>query len=212
MMDWKTVLFAAPHTDDAELGCGGTMARLLEQGSRVHVAVFSSAAQSLPPGAPETLLREECQAATARLGVPADNLTIFDYPVRHFPAHRQEILEDLVALRARIRPEAVFAPASGDLHQDHQVVHAECLRAFKDYNLFGYELPWNQISFSAQAFVDIQERHLVRKIKALGAYASQRQLNRVYFSEDFQRSLARVRGTQNKTSLAEAFEVLRLKL
>ena len=57
MNSMRRVLVLAPHTDDAELGCGGTIARLLRDGVDVFVAAFSTAEESLPPGAAPCRLR-----------------------------------------------------------------------------------------------------------------------------------------------------------
>lgn len=207
----KTVLVLAPHTDDAELGCGGTLSRLLEEGAGVFVAAFSTAQDSLPPGAPPTLTRDEFTEAMRRLGVPGENVRMYDYPVRRFTAHRQEVLEDLVDLRRRIKPDTVFLPAASDMHQDHQVIAAEGLRVFKEGTVWGYELPWNHVTFSAQAFVTLQRRHLEAKWQALSAYQSQIQLGRPYFEWGFIEGLARVRGVQVKAEYAEAFAVSRVR-
>lgn len=211
-MQLARVLVLAPHTDDAELGCGGTIARLLEEGAHISIAVFSTAEESRPPDAPAGMLRDEFANAMRIMGVPEKQLFIYDYPVRRLSYYRQEVLEELVRLRRAVAPTAVLLPASSDLHQDHQVVHIEGLRAFKDLTLWGYELPWNHVSFSAEAFVCLQERHLMRKWEALCAYKSQLQLQRPYFERDFIWGLARVRGVQVRAEYAEAYEVLRVRL
>ena len=207
----QRILILAPHTDDAELGCGGTIARLLGEEAEVHVAVFSACEESLPQNAHRSLLRDEFMDSMRILGVPDNNTRILSYQVRHFPAHRQAILEDLVSLRSQLDPALVLVPASSDLHQDHQTVHAEGLRAFKDRTVLGYELAWNQITFSAQAFVTLNQSHVRAKWDALQAYKSQFQLARNYFSWQFVEGLGRVRGAQVKSEYAEAFEVLRIK-
>lgn len=208
-MSPRRALVLAPHTDDAELGCGGTIARLQREGTNVYVVAFSSAAESLPAHLPqETLVREFANAMDS-LKVPAENTTVLGYPVRHFPAHRQAILEDLVRLRARWQPELVLLPASTDVHQDHQVIHAEGLRAFKGASVWGYELPWNDITFSSQALVRLERADLNAKWAALTHYRSQIDLRRPYFRQDLIESIARVRGVQIGAQFAEAFEVLR---
>lgn len=206
----KRVLALAPHTDDAELGCGGTLARLLEEGASVHVVAFSTAKDSLPPGVPPMLTQEEFAEAMRRLGVPTQNVLTLDYAVRTFSYCRQAVLEELVQLRNRIKPDLVLLPSAHDIHQDHQVVAAEGLRAFKETTVWGYELPWNLVTFSAQAFVTLQRRHLDAKWRALTAYQSQFDLGRPYFNRDVIEGLARVRGVQAKAEYAEAFEVARL--
>jgi N-acetylglucosamine malate deacetylase 1 len=206
------LLFVAPHTDDVELGCGGTISRALEEGAEVHVSAFSTAEESRPEGTPRTVLKDEFIAAMSTLHVPDSHLTVYEFPVRHLDSHRQQVLEGLVALRNSIDPSMVFAPASSDVHQDHQVVHAECLRAFKHLTLWGYELPWNHVSFDANAFVQLERRHIDAKWQALQKYETQFALGRPYFSLEFIESLARVRGTQAKAEYAESFEVVRVRM
>jgi len=209
--EFQRFLVLAPHTDDAELGCGGSLARFLEEKKEIHVVVFSSAEASRPKGSPKTLLRDEFFKAMKELGIPKSNLEVHNYPVRMLSYHRQKVLEELVKLRKEIAPEMVFLPSGSDLHQDHQVLHAEGLRAFKETSLWGYELPWNHITFSAQAFVTLERKHIEKKWKALSAYKSQFSLKRAYFSHDFIVGLARIRGTQVKSEFAEAFDVTRIK-
>ena len=207
----QAVLVLAPHTDDAELGCGGTIARLLREGSDVFVAAFSTAEGSLPPGAAPTRLRDEFLCSMQVLGIPPDKTFVFGYPVRRLSYHRQELLEELVKLRNQVNPNMVFLPSASDLHQDHQILNAEGLRCFKDMTVWGYELPWNNIGFPAQAFVTLEPCDLHAKWEALQAYKSQFELGRPYFSREFIEGLARVRGVQVKAPYAEAFEVMRLK-
>jgi N-acetylglucosamine malate deacetylase 1 len=211
-MNFRRVLCLSPHTDDTELGCGGTMARLAEAGAEVFVAVFSACTESLPPGAPPDALKHECLAALSVLGVPRSNIHLFDYPVRRLGAHRQEILEDLVSLRQDIDPDLVLLPASTDLHQDHGTVHAEGVRAFRDRTVLGYEEPWNHLQFAPTTLVRLQRHHIERKWEALCAYRTQLALGRSYFASEFIAGLARVRGTLVKAEWAEAFELVRLTL
>jgi len=205
---WERVLVLAPHTDDGEFGCGGTMARLVEEGSDVRYVAFSIATRSLPEGfAPDTLARE-VKDATAELGIPPANLTVHDFDVRTFPEHRQDILELLVALWEDWRPDAVFQPSLHDIHQDHQVIAAEGLRAFKRTTILGYEIPWNNFDFSYGAYISLEERHLARKIAAVEKYASQH--HRRYANAEYIRNLARVHGTNVNKELAEVFQVYRI--
>ncbi len=205
-------MILAPHTDDAELGCGGTIARFLESGGDIYLAAFSTAEESLPSGSRPTRLRDEFLESAKTLGVPRKNVFVYKFPVRRLSDHRQEVLEELVKFRRDINPDAVFLPAGSDLHQDHQVLHAEGVRAFKHLTIWGYELPWNHITFSAQAFVTLRARHLKAKWKALQAYKSQFDLDRSYFSWEFVEGLARVRGLQVKAEYAEAYEAIRIKV
>ena len=144
----KRVLILAPHTDDAELGCGGSIARMLEQDADLHIAAFSTAEESLPASVPKTQLRDEFMKSMKIFGISEDRIHIYNYPVRKLSYNRQEVLEELIRLRGSFATEWVFGQASSDLHQDHQVLYAECMRAFKEIPVFGYELPRNHFKFS----------------------------------------------------------------
>ncbi|MBN1184051.1 MAG: PIG-L family deacetylase [Bacteroidales bacterium] len=201
------VLFLAPHTDDVELGCGGTIAKFIEEGRVVYVVSFSIAEESVPSGFPKDSLLKEFKAAMKILGVNLNNLYTYRYKVRNFPEYRQEILEEIVKLRNKIKPDIVFVPSPNDIHQDHQVIASEGLRVFKKISILGYELPWNNIIFETKSFVKLEKKHIEKKIEALKCYETQK--HRSYLNESFITSLARTRGTQFENEYAEAFEVLR---
>jgi LmbE family N-acetylglucosaminyl deacetylase len=204
----KRALVLAPHTDDGEFGCGGTMARLVEAGCDVRYVAFSIATRSLPDGFPPDTLAGEVRDATTSLGIKDDHLTVHDFDVRTFPEHRQEILELLVALWEDYRPDIVFQPSHHDVHQDHQTVAQEGLRAFKRTTIFGYEIPWNNFDFAYGAYVGLEQRHVERKVTAVQCYASQQ--HRRYANADYIWNLARVHGTNVNREYAEVFQVYRL--
>jgi len=194
------------HADD-EFGMAGTIARMVEAGAEIHYACFSPCEESIPQGWDRDVLKREVRAAIKVLGIPEERFSLYDFGVRHFPAHRQELLEELVTLRRRIDPQVVFVPAMSDMHQDHQVVAREGLRAFKNVTILGYELPMNTISFQHACFIRLEERHLEVKMRHAAAYESQ--AFRTYLKPEFIRALALVRGVQINQEAAEAFEVIR---
>lgn len=207
MLVKKRVLVLAPHTDDGEFGCGGTIAKMVEEGSEVFYAAFSACQQSVLPQFPSDILITEVKAATKVLGIKPDNLILFDYDVRTFGYHRQDILDDLIKLRSELKPDLIFMPDMQDVHQDHNTIAVEGLRAFKFASILSYELPWNNLTFSTSSFVPLEESHIQTKIQALQEYKSQ--AHRPYSNEDFIQSLARIRGVQIGTNYAEAFHVVR---
>ena len=208
MIDNNKILILAPHTDDGELGCGASIAKFCSEGRQVYYAAFSTCKKSLPAGLSGDTLEKECKQAIATLGISEKNLMLFDFEVREFPANRQEILERLIFLQREWEPDLVMIPDATDIHQDHQVIHQEALRAFKKTSILGYELPWNQQSFMANYFIRVSKENLDKKIKAIQAYESQSHRN--YTQADFLQSLARVRGVQCQAEFAEAFTVYRL--
>ena len=205
---WRRVLVLAPHTDDGEFGCGGTMARLADAGCDVRYVAFSIATRSLPEGfAPDTLARE-VREATAELGIPEDRLTVHDFDVRTFPEHRQAILELLIELWNDFEPDVVFQPSHHDVHQDHQGIANEGLRAFKRTTILGYEIPWNNFDFSYGCYVALEQHHLERKVAAVEKYASQQ--HRRYANAEYIWNLAKVHGTNVNRAFAEVFQVYRI--
>lgn len=204
---FQKVLVLAPHTDDGELGCGGTIHRLIQLGKEVHYVAFSTCEESVPEGFPKDILTHEVKAATASLGIKAEHLHILNYQVRHFPAKRQEILEDMVALNKQIKPDLVFCPSSFDIHQDHQTISQEAKRAFKNTSLLGYEFIWNNYTFSSQCFVALSEENISKKVAAMECYKSQSK--RLYAKDKLIRGAANYRGLQVQVEYAEAFEAMR---
>ena len=204
---WQRALVLAPHTDDGEFGCGGTMARLVEAGCEVRYVAFSIATRSLPEGFPPDTLAREVREATAALGIPAEQLTVHDFDVRTFPERRQEILELLIGLWNELEPDVVFQPSLHDIHQDHRTLADEGLRAFKRTTILGYEIPWNNFDFSYQAYVSLDRRHLQKKVDALEKYASQQ--HRRYANPEYVWNVARTHGINVNREYAEVFQVYR---
>jgi N-acetylglucosamine malate deacetylase 1 len=205
--DFERVLVLAPHTDDYELGAGGTISRLMEGGSDLSCAIFSTCDKSVPKGFPKDCLMHESRAAATVLGLRQDKLQIFNFPVREFHVYRQEILEHLVRIRDEFHPNLVLVNGGSDIHQDHQILHNEAVRAFRETTVLGYELPWNMIDFSSKAVVALEPVHIELKNMALAAYKSQ--MHRKYFDKEFISGWAQVRGVTIGATFAEAFEVIR---
>ena len=205
------VLVLAPHTDDAELGCGGTIARLVRSGYRVITVAFSAAEDSVPKGFPRDVLRTENRNAAQKLGVKPEDALVLDFQVRTFPEHRQRVLDTMIRLNREYRPSLVFVPSATDTHQDHKTVADEGFRAFKRTTILAYELSWNTLEFSNRCLVTLEEEDIQKKIAALYEYNSQ-QACRTYVNEAYVRALALVRGTQIQKPLAEVFDVPRLIL
>lgn len=207
MNSLNRILILAPHTDDGEFACGGTIARFIDEGKECYYAAFSSCDESVPYGYPKGVLIKELEKATRVLGIKDEYRIIFNYKVREFPHSRQEILEDMVKLNKELKPDLILLPTKYDTHQDHNVVAAEGFRAFKKCSMLGYEIPWNNLTFISSGFIEINSEHLKKKVDALKCYESQS--DKDYASEEYIRSLALTRGVQFGVKYAEAFEVIR---
>ena len=197
----KKALVLSPHTDDAELGCGGTIAKMIEEGWAVHIIYFSAVAERYPN------LVEEAAESSKIMGVTHE---ILDFYTRFFPRDRQDILQALYDHSRSIQYDVVFTPTTTDIHQDHGVVTEEAKRAFRNCTLLGYELPWNNLSVSLNCFIPLKERHIKKKILALDCYDSQK--HNPYFNEKFFRSVVKMRGIQLASDFAEGFETIKVRL
>ena len=204
------ILILSPHTDDAELGCGGSIIKFLEEGHEILWCVFSTAEESVPDNYPKETIKNEFLNVCKKLKLREEQYFIFNYRVRKLPDYRQEILEKLVEIKKDFIPNLVIGPSLNDYHQDHLVVANEMIRAFKSCSaIICYELPWNHVTFSNQMFVRLEKSHIQKKLELLSSYKSQIIKNRSYFSEEFIYGLAKMRGVQSNSEYAEAFEIVR---
>jgi LmbE family N-acetylglucosaminyl deacetylase len=143
-----------------------------------------------------------------RLGVSDNRVRISYLKVRRFSDDRQAVLDELIAARKAVRPDLVIAPSLRDMHQDHQVVAQEALRAFKNgCTILGWGYPWNIKTFDTTAFIQFEEEDLGRKIAAIGEYRSQR---KPYMEPEIIRAWALTSGVAVGVRYAECFEVARL--
>lgn len=202
----RRILVLSPHPDDAELGCGGTLARFMNAASPHLVLAFSWCEESNPG----VDLQHEWWSSLRRLS--ARGLTAAEYtgrmlPVRRFSEHRQAILNVLIAVRKQFDPEVIFTPATTDLHQDHAAVTQEARRAFKHRTLLGYHLPWNEVEARYDLCVPLTADCMNVKEAALACYESQK--HRGYFELGNVDSIGRVGGLRCGHTWAETFEVLR---
>ena len=113
---------------------------------------------------PLDTLKNEFLSVVSYLGLSENQYEICTYPVRNFNLHRQEILEKLVSIRRDIKPDVVIGPSLHDVHQDHQVIANEMVRAFKtSASILCYELPWNHTEFENQCFSKLNRAHIEKK-------------------------------------------------
>src|SRR5690606_6909644 len=108
---------------------------------------------SLPPLVDSCVFMKEFEASSRVLGIDPDRVILRSYDPRNLFDARSDILQLFYDMSRELKPDLVLIPNSKDIHQSHEVVHAEARRAFKFTTLLGYELPWNSLSFSMDVFV-----------------------------------------------------------
>jgi LmbE family N-acetylglucosaminyl deacetylase len=214
-------LVIAPHPDDEVLGVGGTMARLAEEGSEVHVLVVTKAG---PPLFDEDFVRrgrEEAIQAHALLGVQETHfLSLPAASLDTIPHH--ELNGQLLGIFEQLCPDTVFIPFGGDIHLDHQNVFLSALVASRPKGVatpgavYAYETlsetnwnaPYLAPSFVPNTFVDVTE-YLERKLEAMRRYSSQVQPFPHERSIEALQALATLRGSTAGFRAAEAFVLIR---
>ena len=207
------ILICAAHTDDETIGAGGSIARWVEEGNQVHVLCFSTCYESLPrnyqglpgPYITETELGDACEI----LGC---TFSIHETPVRHFPEHRQSILETLTYYKRNYNPNLVVGPSINDIHQDHKTVAEEMRRCFWRYcNIISYELPWNSARFNPTLFVGLSWDQEEKRDLAIEQYRSQIEKDSgdvMRIASDHSNCRA-IHHAVDGDTYAEAFEVIR---
>lgn len=204
------ILVLSPHTDDLEFGCGGMIQQLIKVGHEVAVIVFSKCEKSLIENKmPADMLYKENLKALDILGIK--NITHLGLENRMMFQRRAYILQILFDYNKENDVDLLLIPSVDDLHQDHEVVSKEALRAFRRSHatILMYEGVATD-NFDPNYFVLLTEDELAKKVEALMCYKSQRIL-RPYFDKEIITGLARHRGSFIGVKYAEAYKLVRGK-
>ena len=218
----RSVLIFAAHPDDEVLGCGGTIAKLADEGVIIHVAfladgVFSRTDDTEMQQVKLSARRAAAQKACNILGARS----VF---FGEFPDNRMDtialldIIKPIEALIAKYQPDMVLTHHSGDINIDHQRIHKavatacrpQCGHSVKTLLCFEvpssteWQLPSDASVFAPNWFVDISNT-LDRKLAALDAYAAELRAWPHPRSKQGVESLARWRGATVGVDAAEAF-------
>jgi LmbE family N-acetylglucosaminyl deacetylase len=197
----RRVLAIGAHPDDIEIGCAGTILKLVEQNAVAEVlwVVLSGDGERA---------REARRSAEALLeDVPRSEVVVRDFPDGFFPYEGQRIKDFFEQLKDEFSADVVFTHQRADLHQDHRLSCELTWNTFRDHLILEYEVPKYDGDMSApNAFVPLDERLRRRKIDHLMSYFGS-QLSKRWFKEELFSSLLRLRGMEcnSPSSYAEAF-------
>jgi len=199
----ETVLCIGAHPDDIELGCGALIADISDQTNVVCVTLSDNQENPLL-----ARLVEEHQESIRILGVKPENDILRQFSTRRFPAARQEILEVMIELKKRYHPEVVLVHTGQDIHQDHKTVTEEALRAFRGTTLLGFDVLRSSYGFFPNFLVEVSEKAVQTKIKALRAYTTYE--DKYYFDQSIIHATAIRHGALAERPFAEGFDILRI--
>jgi LmbE family N-acetylglucosaminyl deacetylase len=197
----RRVLAIGAHSDDVEIGCGGTLLKLIEQKavSEICWVVLS--------GGTDRAAEAQRSAEAMLEGVPKAEILLRDFPDGFFPYEGQRIKDFFEQLKADYSPDVVFTHQRADLHQDHRVCCELTWNTFRDHLILEYEVPKYDGDMSApNAFVPIDAHLHRRKIDHLMEFFGTQRSKR-WFQEELFSSLLRLRGMEcnSPSSYAEAF-------
>jgi LmbE family N-acetylglucosaminyl deacetylase len=197
----RTVLCLGAHSDDIEIGCGGTLMTLLAEQPelQVHWVVFSAGGER----------GGEARASAEKLLEPAAkrNIVLHNFRDTCFPFFGLEIKERFLQLQREVQPDLIFTHRREDLHQDHRFVAELTWNAFRNHLVLEYEIPKYEGDLGGpNFFVPLAENLARRKIEHLLAhFPTQRE--KPWFTAGTFEGLMRLRAVEcnAKSGFAEAF-------
>jgi len=196
-----TVLCLGAHSDDLEIGCGGTILKLLHRHHqvRVHWTVFCSSGPR----------KQEAEAGAARFlaGAKEARVSVLEFRDGFLPYLGGEVKDHFEQLKAQVDPDLIFTHYRHDLHQDHRLVCELTWNTFRDHLILEYEIPkYDGDLGQPNLFVRLDRELAGRKIQHLmDTFASQR--GKGWFDAATFEALLRLRGVESQApeGLAEAF-------
>jgi LmbE family N-acetylglucosaminyl deacetylase len=223
----RPVLVVVAHPDDEILGCGGTVARLGQEGREVYFAILGEGITSRHANREDadprrsSLLHRHAQAAAAIVGVK--DIFLYQLPDNRLDTvpllQVVKVVEELVD---RMKPEVIYTHHPGDLNVDHGVIHRAVLTATRPKagqpvrEIYAFEVPsstdWAfgslQPAFRPNVFVDVTAT-LEAKIAAMACYETESREFPHPRSPEALRAVAMRWGSVAGCHAAEAFELVR---
>lgn len=199
----KRVLFLGAHPDDIELGCGALLHKIAKKTDVLCVTLSDN--QKNPDL--QKVKSEHFQSMQV-LDVPEEKIVLGPFTTRVFPNARQEILEYFLKLRKDFNPDLIFTHTRQDVHQDHNTMTDEALRAFRGITVLGFDVVRSSYGFFPHFLVEVSEEDAAAKIEALSKYETYR--DRYYFNAELTRSIMVRHGALAERPLAEGFDILRI--
>lgn len=196
-----SILCLGAHSDDIEIGVGGTILSLIASGVKldVHWCVLSAAGHR----------RGEARASAKAFleDTQRSKIEIADFEDSYFPSQGREIKKWLLEVKERGHPEVVFTHSRSDAHQDHREVSQLTWNVFRDQLVLEYEIPkWDGDLGQPNAYVPLTAECLQRKIGLLHEHFGT-QRSKDWFDRGTFAGLARLRGIECRAPehYAEAF-------
>lgn len=203
-----SVLCLGAHSDDIEIGAGGTILQWIGAGIRleVHWCVLSALG--------ERAAEAEASAAAFLGGASCTKVELGEFKDSFFPYEGSKLKQYFAMLKSRVNPDIILTHRKDDAHQDHREVCQLTWNTFRDHLILEYEVPkWDGDLAQPNGYIPLAAKLLERKIELLIAnFGSQR--SKDWFDAETFRGLARLRGIECRASegYAEAFVLHKVRL
>lgn len=196
-----TALFLGAHSDDIEIGCGGTVLQLAEEYPELDV-------YWVVIGAAGSRIDEAQKSAELFLtSVKQKQIIIKNFRDGYFPYYGAEIKDYFEELKSQFSPDLIFTHYRRDLHQDHRLIEELTWNTFRDHLILEYEIPKYDGDMGApNYYICFDEGSALKKVRYLNeSFISQR--DKYWFTEDTFLSLMKLRGVEARSEgkYAEGF-------
>ena len=219
----KSVLVIAAHPDDDVLGCGGTIARHVNEGDNVSILLLADGEGARGSSTHVEARKHNCISAAACLGVSQNDVIFCNFADNQMDSVALlDIIKVIEGVASKIEPEIIYTHHHGDLNIDHVLTHKAVMTAFRPMPdqsvkaIYGYEVlsssgwasPYSDSIFTPQHYVDISSVW-DKKLKALEEY--DREMRPFPHARSFEAVEAQAiyRGSMMGLQRAEAFSVIR---
>jgi len=199
----KRVLCLGAHPDDIELGAGAFLHHILPENEVLCVTLSDN--QKNP--ALQNIVNEH-YASFEKLGLSKENVIVEKFETRKFPEQRQEVLEYLLKLRREYKPDLILTHTRSDIHQDHNVITEESLRAYRGTTVLGFDVVRSSYGFFPHFLVGVTEQDVEAKLAALAEYKTYH--DKYYFDPALLRATMVRHGALAEKPYAEGFDILRI--
>jgi LmbE family N-acetylglucosaminyl deacetylase len=200
------VLALGAHADDIEIGCGGTLLRLVEEHPNLTVDWLVLSGDGERAG-------EAAESGAAFLdGAAAARIAVERFRDGFFPYAGALVKEFFEQLKGRVTPDLVLTHRLEDRHQDHRLVAELTWNTFRDHLILEYEIPKYEGDLGQpNLYVPLRRRHCERKVELLLKHFPS-QSGHDWFTDDTFWALLRLRGLESRapSRFAEAFHARKL--
>lgn len=205
----KRIVCLGAHSDDIEIGAGGTILRLLAENPSIEVrwVVFC--------GANELRRTEAINASEKFLaGCTTKRVEVHAFRDGYLPSQWDEVKDQFELLKKSFRPDLIFTQFRDDRHQDHRTLSDLAYNTWRDHTILEYEIlkydgDLGRPNFYSPIPAELCDRKVALLMECFGT-----QRSRQWFTEDTFRAMLRIRGVEcnSPSKFAEAFHVRKLVL